>query len=82
VHDCEVFEWLREKIVQGRQVRPEVVQLDSSLSGDLMPDSFELIELVSAIEKEFQLRIDYEDFVEMDTIGDVVHFIQERANKR
>ncbi|PQO42568.1 acyl carrier protein [Blastopirellula marina] len=81
MQDQEVFEWLRTNIVQMRQIRPEVVHLESSLSEDLIPDSFELIELVCAIEKHFGFRIDYDDFSEMESVGDVVDFIQQNAAK-
>ena len=76
--DLEVFEWLRERIVQTRQIRPDVVQLNSSLADDLVPDSFELLELVCAIEKQFGFRVEYDDIVDMDSVQDVIHFIQER----
>ncbi|PQO30438.1 acyl carrier protein [Bremerella cremea] len=81
MQDQEVFEWLRSKIVKARQIRPEVVRMDSSLSEDLIPDSFEMIELVCEIEKHFGFRIDYDDFSEMQSVGDVVAFIQQNTAK-
>ena len=81
MQDQEVFEWLRTNIVQTRQIRPEVVRMDSSLSEDLIPDSFEMIELVCQIEKQFGFQIDYDDFSDMQSVGDVVAFIQQNANK-
>lgn len=79
MQEQEVFEWLREKIVQSRQIRPDEVRMESSLATDLLPDSFELIELVSAIETRFGFSIDYEEFVDMESIRDVVDFIQQRS---
>ena len=79
MRDREVFQWLQAKIADSRQIRPDVVQLDSSLTEDLVPDSFELIELVCEIEKEFSIRIDYDEFADIKTIDDVVGFIQHRA---
>lgn len=79
MRDREVFKWLQTKIADSRQIRPDVVQLDSSLAEDLVPDSFELIELVCEIEKEFGIRIDYDEFADIKTIDDVVGFIQQRA---
>ncbi|WP_158545217.1 acyl carrier protein [Bremerella cremea] len=81
MQDQEVFEWLKTNIVQTRQIRPEVVRMDSSLSEDLIPDSFEMIELVCQIEKQFGFRIDYDDFSDMQSVGDVVAFIQQNAEK-
>jgi len=82
VQDREVFEWLRNKIAQTRRIRPENVQLDSSLAEDLVPDSFELIELVCEIEKEFGFSIDFDDFAEIQSVGDVVDFIQNHSAAR
>ncbi|MFN3149764.1 acyl carrier protein [Bremerella sp.] len=79
VQDREVFEWLREKISQTRRIRPENVQMNSSLAEDLVPDSFELIELVCEIEKKFGFTIDYDDFAEIESVSDVVDFIQHRG---
>jgi len=79
VQDREVFEWLREQISQTRRIRAENVQMDSSLAEDLVPDSFELIELVCEIEKEFGFSIDYDEFADIESVRDVVDFIQHRA---
>lgn len=79
MQEREVFEWLRDKIVQSRQIRPEMVRMESSLAEDLVPDSFELIELVCAIEKKFGFPVEYDQFVDMQSVGDVVVFIQEKS---
>ncbi|MBA2113871.1 acyl carrier protein [Bremerella alba] len=76
MEDREVFEWLREKISQTRGIRPENVRLESSLAEDLVPDSFELIELVCAIETKFGFSINYDDFADIQSVGDVVNYIQ------
>ncbi len=82
VQDQEVFQWLREKISQTRRIRPENVQMESSLAEDLVPDSFELIELVCAIENKFGFSINYDDFADIDSVGDVVDFIQQHSAAR
>lgn len=79
VQDREVFEWLREKISQTRRIRAENVRMDSSLAEDLVPDSFELIELVCEIEKKFGFSINYDEFADIQSVGDVVEFIQHHS---
>ncbi|MEW4455788.1 acyl carrier protein [Bremerella sp. JC817] len=79
MHDQEVFQWLQTKIATTRQIRPEVVQLDSSLAEDLVPDSFELIELVCEIEKKFGFSVDFDEFAGIQSVRDVVQFIQQRS---
>jgi len=82
VQDREVFEWLREKISQTRRIRAENVRMDSSLAEDLVPDSFELIELVCEIEKKFGFSIDFDEFADIQSVGDVVEYIQHRGAAR
>ena len=79
MQDREVFEWLREKISQTRRIRPENVRMDSSLAEDLVPDSFELIELVCEIEKKFGFSINYDEFADIQSVRDVVEFIQDHS---
>jgi len=79
VENCDVFEWLRDKIVDTRQIRPELISMESSLGEDLIPDSFEMIEIVAAIENRYGIRVEFEEFSEMETVRDVVDFIQDQV---
>lgn len=76
IEDDDVFIWLRDEIAERRQIRKDMVRPESSLSVDLLPDSFEMIELVTAIEGQYGLRIEYENVVDLDTIAEIVHYIQ------
>jgi acyl carrier protein len=78
--DDEVFAWLQDEIAERRQIRKDMVRPESSLSEDLLPDSFEMIELVTAIENRYGLRINYESVVDLDTIAEIVHFIQQNRD--
>jgi len=82
VEDREVFEWLRTKIVETRQIRPELIKMDSSLADDLVPDSFEMIEIVAAIESKFGITVEFEEFSDMETIRDVIGYIQSRETAK
>ncbi|EAQ78855.1 acyl carrier protein [Blastopirellula marina] len=71
----DVFAWLRNQIAERRQIRAELIQPESSLTEDLMPDSFELIELATAVEQEFGVQIDFEEIADIDTLGDFSNLI-------
>lgn len=61
------------------KVPAETLTLETSLRRDLAVDSLRLIELGLALEERFGLRIEERDFAQLDTIGDVVAFAEERA---
>lgn len=74
----DVFAWLRKQIAERRQIRADLIQPDSSLTEDLMPDSFELIELTSAVEQEFGVQLDFEEISDIDTLGDFSNLIDSK----
>lgn len=51
----------------------------SSLSSDLGLNSFELFDIVCAIEDEFGISISDRDLMKMVTVGDLVSFIEKNA---
>ncbi|MGY8768245.1 MAG: acyl carrier protein [Pirellulales bacterium] len=76
-----IFKWIQNEIAQNRHLPLEAVQLDSILADDLLPDSFEMIELVSVIESEFKIRIKYEQTSELQTVSDLVQLIDSLINR-
>ncbi|MCC9608820.1 acyl carrier protein [Blastopirellula sp. JC732] len=74
----EVFTWLRKEIAERRQIRIDLIQPESSLAEDLIPDSFELIELATAVEQHFGVRIDFDEVADIDTLGDFSALIESK----
>lgn len=70
------FERVRAIIVDQLDVDPEVVSLESSFKDDLDADSLDLVELIMAFEEEFGGEISDETAQEMQTVGDVVRFLE------
>ena len=54
---------------------------DSSFVDDLGADSLDTVELVMALEEEFDVEIPDEDAEKMQTVGDVVDYIEEYTRK-
>ncbi|PHS11824.1 MAG: hypothetical protein COA78_09045 [Blastopirellula sp.] len=75
------FKWIQNEIAQNRQLPLEAVQLDSGLADDLLPGSFEMIELVSGIESKFGIRIKYEQASDLQTVSDMVQLIDHLKNR-
>jgi acyl carrier protein len=55
------------------------VKDDMLLADDLGADSFDRIELIMAIEEEFQGEIPDEDAVKLKTVGDVIKYVETKA---
>lgn len=52
------------------------ITLETSFKDDLNADSLDLVELVMALEDEFDLEIDDEDVERIKTVGDAVNYIK------
>ncbi len=73
-----MFEQLRDVIVENLGVSEEEVTLESSLIEDLGADSLDAVELSMAIEDEFDVEIEDEEFQELKTVGDILRAIEEK----
>lgn len=70
------FERVRDIIVDQLDVDPSEVTMDASFKDDLDADSLDLVELIMAFEEEFGGEISDETAQEMQTVGDVVKFLE------
>lgn len=71
-----VFEKVKEIIVEQLGVEEEDVTLESSFIDDLGADSLDIVELIMALEEEFDLEIPDEDAEKITLVGDVVDYIK------
>ena len=70
------FEQVRDIIVETLGCDAEQVTMDASLADDLGADSVDLVELVMAMEEEFDIgEIDEEDLTALKTVGDCVRYL-------
>lgn len=58
------------------------VSFNSSFVDDLGADSLDQVELMMAIEEEFDLEIPDEDATKISTVADVVKYIEERTEAK
>ena len=75
----EVFEKVKEIIVEQLQVTDTSVTLEASFIDDLGADSLDLVELIMALEEEFDIEIPDADAEKVTTVNDVVEYIKENV---
>ena len=57
------------------------VTTNTKLKGDLIMDSLDGVELVMALEEKFGVEIPNEDMANLETVGDIVTYIDKKAQK-
>ena len=73
---------VREKISEQLGVAADEVTPEASFIEDLGADSLDIVELVMAFEEEFSVEVPDEDAEKLQTVGDVVKYIEEKASKQ
>jgi len=76
-----VFEKVKKTIVEQLGVEENEVTMDASITDDLGADSLDQVELVMALETEFNLDIPDEEAEKIKTVGDAVRYIEEATEK-
>ncbi|MBI3317122.1 MAG: acyl carrier protein [Candidatus Omnitrophica bacterium] len=77
-----VQEKITEIIVEQLGVKPEEVVPEASFVDDLGADSLDTVELVMALEEEFGIEIPDEDAEKIQTVGDAIRYIEQKANAK
>ena len=76
-----VADKVKSIIVEQLGVDEEEVTPDASFVDDLGADSLDTVELVMAFEEEFNVEVPDEDAEKLQTVGDVVKYIEEKTAK-
>ena len=70
---------VKEIIVDQLGVDEKEVTLEAKFIDDLGADSLDLVELVMALEEEYDTEITDEDAEKIQTVGDAIEYIKSRA---
>ncbi|HEY8500635.1 MAG TPA: acyl carrier protein [Clostridia bacterium] len=71
-----VFEKVKEIVVEQLGVEEDEVTLEASFIDDLGADSLDIVELIMALEEEFDLEIPDKEAEKISTVGDAVDYIK------
>ena len=75
----EIFDKLKELVVDQLGVEEDEVTMEASMQDDLGADSLDLVDLVMSVEEELGVKVADEDMENIKTVGDIVNYIEDRA---
>ena len=77
----EIFKTMQDLIAEQFAVNADDVTMNSSFEDDLSADSVDLVEVVMAMEEEFEIdEIPEEDLLTLKTVGDCVRYLTAKLN--
>ncbi len=77
--NSEIFEAVKEIVIEQLDIEPEKVTAEASFANDLGADSLDTVELVMALEEKFDLEIPDDVAEQIDTVGKAVEHISSNA---
>ena len=75
----EIFDRVKKVVVEQLEVEVDKVTPEASFADDLQADSLDVVELVMALEEEFDIEIPDEAAEQIDTVGKAVDHISEKV---
>ena len=72
----EIFEKVKEVVVEQLNVEEAEVTAEAAFIDDLGADSLDIVELVMALEESFAISIPDEEAESIKTVGDAVAYIK------
>ena len=77
----EIFKTMQDLIAEQFAVNADDVTMSRSFEDDLSADPVDLVELVMAMEEEFEIdEIPEEDLLTLKTVGDCVRYLTAKLN--
>ncbi|HAG83631.1 MAG TPA: acyl carrier protein [Cyanobacteria bacterium UBA12227] len=75
----EIFERVKKIVVEQLEVEPDDVTPEANFANDLNADSLDTVELVMALEEEFDIEIPDEAAEQIATVKAAVDYISSKA---
>ena len=74
-----MLERIVEIVKEQLNVSDVAITADTSFEKDLEVDSLDLVELVMALEEEYDVEIPSEDLERLTTVGEVIAYLKEKG---
>ena len=75
-----VFDKIKGIIAEQLGVEEDAVNMETHLMKDLEADSLDAVEIIMAIEDEYEMEVPDEDAEKFQTVGDIVKYVEEKVN--
>ena len=72
-----VFDKIKEIIAEQLGVEEDVITVDTNLMKDLEADSLDAVEIIMAIEDEYDIEVPDEDAEKFQTVTDIVKYVED-----
>jgi len=77
-----VFDKIKEIVVEQLVLdNADDIKMETSMIDDLDADSLDAVEVIMAIEDEFDIEIDDEDAEGFKSIGDIVNYVKSKISE-
>lgn len=77
----DIFKTMQDLVAEQFAIDADEISMDSSFVDDLGADSVDLMELVMAMEEEFNVgEIDEDDLTGLKTVGDCVRYLYNKMS--
>ena len=76
-----ILDRVKKIIAEQLGVDADEVTMDSSFVDDLGADSLDIVELIMALEEDFDIEIPDEDAEKIASVGDVVEYIRAHSEE-
>jgi len=75
----DIFEKIKEITAEQLDIDESLITMDASFINDLEADSLALVQLMMALEEEFDMEIPDEEAEDIATVADAVNYIKAKS---
>lgn len=75
-----LFERVKTIVSEQLGVEESEINLESNFLEDFGADSLELIDLIMALESEFEIEVPEDDIEEIETVSDVISYLKNHTD--
>jgi acyl carrier protein len=77
---ADTLERVTQIVVERLDVEADEVTMEAGIKEDLGADSLDVVDLIMELEDEFNLTIEEEDAEKINTVGDIVNYINAKVS--
>lgn len=78
----DTFDRIKKIITDHTDIEESKITLDSSFSDDLGADSLDIVEIIMALEEQFEIEITDEEANNLLSVKDAVDFVNNKLSKK